>query len=212
MGWSHHLISSIAILSLYSICLTSIFKVTGFSSHLILKMAPKYYAPPRDGFPITSGGTTAIAKGGANTKRQGCSTTSTGPPIVLCYSLGSPSWKFCLFFVPVNQDFLQGEMWWSHHRQSLYKKDQVWALPEIQFRRKEDWFPWQWWRWQGTRLCSCHKSSHQQHHVGEGHLGRRHHYCHASQGLLHESFSLGKPSPTVWQTPVKECLHVSLPS
>ena len=39
MGWSHHLISNIAVLSLNSISLTSIFEVTGFASHLILNMA-----------------------------------------------------------------------------------------------------------------------------------------------------------------------------
>ena len=60
---------------------------------------------------------------GANIKRQGCLTTSTDPTIVLCHSLGCTSWKLCLFFVPVNQDFLQGETWWSHHRQSLYEED-----------------------------------------------------------------------------------------
>ena len=41
------------------------------SSPRINKQAPKYYAYPVDGFPVASGETTDIAKGGANTKRQG---------------------------------------------------------------------------------------------------------------------------------------------
>jgi hypothetical protein len=38
------------------------------SSPRINKQAPKFYAPPADVFPVTSGGTTALAKGGQTPK------------------------------------------------------------------------------------------------------------------------------------------------
>ena len=38
------------------------------SSPRINKQAPKFYAPPADAFPVTSGGTTALAKGGQTPK------------------------------------------------------------------------------------------------------------------------------------------------
>ena len=38
------------------------------SSPRINKQAPKYYAPPMDALPVTSGGTTAIEKGGQTPK------------------------------------------------------------------------------------------------------------------------------------------------
>ncbi len=40
------------------------------SSPRINKQAPKYYAHPVDGFPVTSGGTTAITKGGKHRKAR----------------------------------------------------------------------------------------------------------------------------------------------
>ncbi len=48
------------------------------SSPRIYKQAPKYYAPPMDGFPVTSGGTTAITKGGQTPKGE----VAEQPPLV----------------------------------------------------------------------------------------------------------------------------------
>ncbi len=56
------------------------------SSPRINKQAPKYYAPPMNGFPITSGGTTAIAKGGQTPKGK----VAGQPPLVRQLSFATP--------------------------------------------------------------------------------------------------------------------------
>ena len=56
------------------------------SSPRINKQAPKYYAPPMDGFPVTSGGTTAIAKGGQTPTGK----VAQQPPLVCQLSFATP--------------------------------------------------------------------------------------------------------------------------
>jgi hypothetical protein len=56
------------------------------SSPRINKQAPKYYAPPMDGFPVTSGGTNAIAKGGHTPKGK----VAEQPPLVRQLSFATP--------------------------------------------------------------------------------------------------------------------------
>jgi hypothetical protein len=56
------------------------------SSSRINKQAPKYYAHPRDGFPVTSGGTTAITKGGQTPKGN----VAEQPPLVRQLSFANP--------------------------------------------------------------------------------------------------------------------------
>ena len=56
------------------------------SSPRINKQAPKYYAHPVDGFPVTSGGTTAIAKGGQTPKGK----VAEQPPLVRQLSFATP--------------------------------------------------------------------------------------------------------------------------
>ena len=56
------------------------------SSPRLNKQAPKYYAPPMDGFPVTSGGTNAIAKGGHTPKGK----VAGQPPLVRQLSFATP--------------------------------------------------------------------------------------------------------------------------
>jgi hypothetical protein len=56
------------------------------SSPRINKQEPKYYAPPADGFPVTSGGTTALAKGGLTPKGR----VAEQPPLVQQLSFATP--------------------------------------------------------------------------------------------------------------------------
>ena len=59
------------------------------SSPRINKQAPKYYAHPVDGFPVTSGGTTAITKGGQTPKGK----VAEQPPLVHQLSFFATSWQ-----------------------------------------------------------------------------------------------------------------------
>ena len=55
------------------------------SSPRINKQAPKFYALPADAFPVTSGGTTALAKGGLTPKEK-----FSPQPLVCSLSFATP--------------------------------------------------------------------------------------------------------------------------